>query len=141
MLGFGYVLSGQLAIPIGLHLTWNFFQNAVYGLPVSGFETFGASFLSTEQVGPDLWTGGSFGPEGGCSAPPPCSWASSLRALGAPAHGQSSRFTLHRRGRRPVTSDPGRGTPYTHVHRAPRLIPGPSADPACLPQALFIRAL
>ncbi len=69
MLGFGYVLSGQLAIPIGLHLTWNFFQNAVYGLPVSGFGTFGASFLSTEQAGPDLWTGGSFGPEGGLLAP------------------------------------------------------------------------
>ncbi len=69
MLGFGYVLSGQLAIPIGLHLTWNLFQNAVYGLPVSGFGTFGASFFSTEQAGPDLWTGGSFGPEGGLLAP------------------------------------------------------------------------
>ena len=69
MLGFGYVLSGQLAIPIGLHLTWNFFQNAVYGLPVSGFGTFGASFLSVEQGGPDLWTGGPFGPEGGLLAP------------------------------------------------------------------------
>ncbi len=69
MLGFGYVLSGQLAIPIGLHITWNFFQNAVYGLPVSGFETFGASFLSVEQGGSDLWTGGPFGPEGGLLAP------------------------------------------------------------------------
>ncbi|MDQ4129050.1 MAG: CPBP family intramembrane metalloprotease [Actinomycetota bacterium] len=69
MLGFGYVLSGQLAIPIGLHITWNFFQNAVYGLPVSGFETFGASFLSVEQKGPNLWTGGPFGPEGGLLAP------------------------------------------------------------------------
>ena len=69
MLGFGYVLSGQLAIPIGLHVTWNFFQSAVYGLPVSGFGSFGASFLSTEQSGPDLWTGGSFGPEGGLLAP------------------------------------------------------------------------
>ncbi len=69
MLGFGYVLSGQLAISIGLHVTWNLFQNAVYGLPVSGFGTFGASFLSTEQAGPDLWTGGSFGPEGGLLAP------------------------------------------------------------------------
>jgi membrane protease YdiL (CAAX protease family) len=69
MLGLGYVLSGQLAIPIGLHVTWNLTQGAVYGLPVSGLGGFGASFLSTEQAGPDLWTGGSFGPEGGLLAP------------------------------------------------------------------------
>ena len=65
MLGFGYVLSGELAIPIGLHVTWNLFQGAVYGFPVSGFGPFGATLLATEQGGPELWTGGSFGPEGG----------------------------------------------------------------------------
>ncbi|MGH3145214.1 MAG: lysostaphin resistance A-like protein [Rubrobacter sp.] len=69
MLGFGYVISGELAIPIGLHITWNFFQGAVYGFPVSGFGSFGAAFLSTRPVGPDLWTGGSFGPEGGLLVP------------------------------------------------------------------------
>ncbi len=69
MLGFGYVISGQLAIPIGLHVTWNFFQGAVYGFPVSGFGPFGATFLATRQTGPDLWTGGPFGPEAGLLAP------------------------------------------------------------------------
>lgn len=69
MLGFGYVLTGELAIPIGLHITWNFFQGAVYGFPVSGFGPFGATFLATRPAGPDLWTGGSFGPEGGLLAP------------------------------------------------------------------------
>jgi uncharacterized protein len=69
MLGFGYVLSGELAIPIGLHVTWNLFQGAVYGFPVSGFGSFGATFLATKQGGPDLWTGGPFGPEGGLLVP------------------------------------------------------------------------
>jgi hypothetical protein len=69
MLGCGYVLTGELAIPIGLHFTWNFFQGTVFGFPVSGLRIGGATFLSIEQGGPDLWTGGPFGPEGGLLAP------------------------------------------------------------------------
>jgi membrane protease YdiL (CAAX protease family) len=69
MLGLGYVLSGELAIPIGLHITWNLFQGTIYGFPVSGLEPFAATLLVTEQNGPKLWTGGSFGPEGGLLIP------------------------------------------------------------------------
>lgn len=45
-------------------IAWNFFQGNVFGFPVSG-GFFGATFIAIEQRGPDLLTGGAFGPEAG----------------------------------------------------------------------------
>ncbi|MBN1399743.1 MAG: CPBP family intramembrane metalloprotease, partial [Anaerolineae bacterium] len=64
-LGLGFVLTGNLAIPIGLHITWNFFEGNVFGFPVSGIDLTQATVLSIRQAGPALWTGGPFGPEAG----------------------------------------------------------------------------
>jgi len=62
MLATGYLLTGELAIPIGIHITWNFFQGAVFGYPVSGFGN-AASLITIRTIGNPILTGGDFGPE------------------------------------------------------------------------------
>jgi hypothetical protein len=64
VLAVGYLLTGEVAIPIGLHVTWNATLGVGYGLPVSGM-VLPASVLSTRVTGPTVLTGGSFGPEAG----------------------------------------------------------------------------
>ena len=60
-----FLLTGELAISIGVHIAWNFFQGNVFGFPVSGNTFFRTTIIDTVQGGPDLWTGGGFGPEAG----------------------------------------------------------------------------
>jgi membrane protease YdiL (CAAX protease family) len=61
----GVILTGELAIPLGLHLTWNFFQGNVFGFPVSGWEMQVGTLIQIQQGGPEWFTGGAFGPEAG----------------------------------------------------------------------------
>jgi membrane protease YdiL (CAAX protease family) len=67
---YAYIRSGQLWLPIGLHFGWNFFQSTLYGFPVSGFDRPGLFHINI--AGPELWTGGAFGPEAGLIILPIC---------------------------------------------------------------------
>jgi uncharacterized protein len=60
----GYVLTGQLALPIGFHVAWNFVGVGVLGFSASA-NILGASFFAISEHGPALWTGGAYGPLGG----------------------------------------------------------------------------
>lgn len=64
MLSIPLILTGRLALSIGLHFGWNFFQGGVFGFRVSG-QSVRHSIIEIQQGGNEFWTGGSFGPEGG----------------------------------------------------------------------------
>ena len=62
MLAAAYKWSGSLWLPIGIHWAWNYVQGNVFGLAVSGSNA-GTTILATTVNGPDIITGGPFGPE------------------------------------------------------------------------------
>jgi len=62
-LAYAWLRTRRLWLPIGLHLGWNFFQGTVFGFPVSG--TTAPGLLLQRAEGPQLLTGGGFGPEAG----------------------------------------------------------------------------
>ena len=62
MLAAAYKWSGTLWLPIGIHWAWNYAQGNIYGYAVSGTDA-GDSLLTATVNGPDIITGGPFGPE------------------------------------------------------------------------------
>lgn len=62
MLALAYVLTRNIWLAVGIHTAWNFTQGYVFGVEVSGVSQ-PYSILKTSVSGPDLLTGGSFGPE------------------------------------------------------------------------------
>lgn len=54
--------TGSLWAPIGIHLTWNFFQGNLYGFAVSGMDT--PTLITIKTQGPGWLNGSSFGAEG-----------------------------------------------------------------------------
>lgn len=48
-----------------IHSVWNWAQGNLYGFEVSGLPPAGGTLFNLMEVGPDVITGGSFGPEGG----------------------------------------------------------------------------
>jgi len=63
-LSVAYLKTRTLWFPVGLHVSWNFFQGTIFSYPVSGQEFQDQSLFISSVSGPTLLTGGDFGPEG-----------------------------------------------------------------------------
>lgn len=61
LLGVCYMAVRNLWLPMGLHFGWNFAEGGIFGTAVSG-NAFKGLFTTT-MSGPELLTGGAFGPE------------------------------------------------------------------------------
>ena len=62
-----YIYSRNLWLPIFLHFAWNFAEAGIYGAVISG-NTVNESLFTARFSGPELLTGGAFGPENSLEA-------------------------------------------------------------------------
>jgi membrane protease YdiL (CAAX protease family) len=62
LLGAAFALSRRLWLPIGIHTGWNFAEGSLFGTAVSG-NSLGGSLATATLSGPEILTGGRFGPE------------------------------------------------------------------------------
>lgn len=61
-----YLKTRSLWLPFAAHFTWNWFQGAIFGIPVSGItKVTTAPLLQQTDAGPVWLTGGDYGLEGG----------------------------------------------------------------------------
>jgi uncharacterized protein len=67
LLAVAYMYYRNLWMPIAIHFAWNFTQNGIFGAITSGNEKT-SSLLTTNITGPEMLTGGQFGPEGSIQA-------------------------------------------------------------------------
>jgi membrane protease YdiL (CAAX protease family) len=62
LLGTAYAATSRLWLPIGLHVGWNFTEGSLFGMTLSG-NNMGTGLLRGSLRGPQILTGGEFGPE------------------------------------------------------------------------------
>lgn len=59
------VKTGNIWMPIGFHITWNYFQGNIFGFSVSGMDVQKHALLSSNYTAENILNGGAYGPEGG----------------------------------------------------------------------------
>jgi uncharacterized protein len=65
LLSVAYLRTRSLWFATAVHVGWNWMMASVFDLPVSGLDLFDTPAYDAVVSGPEWWTGGAFGPEGG----------------------------------------------------------------------------
>ncbi|HLM69231.1 MAG TPA: CPBP family intramembrane glutamic endopeptidase, partial [Longimicrobium sp.] len=68
MLALAYLKTRSLWFATAVHLGWNWTMQSLLGFPVSGLNEFDTPLYDVRELGPDVLTGGAFGPEAGLAA-------------------------------------------------------------------------
>jgi membrane protease YdiL (CAAX protease family) len=68
MMGGAYLLTRSLWLAIGIHWAWGFFESPIFGNSDSGAPQWVTPLFTSVTRGPEIWTGGTFGPEAGLVA-------------------------------------------------------------------------
>jgi membrane protease YdiL (CAAX protease family) len=101
LLAVGYVITRRLWVSIGMHFAWNFALGGIFGVAVSGIEVRG--LLKSTLTGPDLLSGGRFGPEASVLAVLVCTSMAIVLTVQAIRAGQIVRPYWTKRHQTPVT--------------------------------------
>jgi uncharacterized protein len=101
LLAVGYVITRRLWVSIGMHFAWNFALGGIFGVAVSGIEVRG--LLKSTLTGPDLLSGGRFGPEASVLAVLVCTSMAIVLTVQAIRAGQIVRPFWTKRHQKPVT--------------------------------------
>jgi membrane protease YdiL (CAAX protease family) len=67
LLAAAFMVTGRLWLAVAMHAAWNFFQDGIFSVAVSGQEVHKGLFIG-KMTGPDWLTGGAFGIEGSAIA-------------------------------------------------------------------------
>ena len=63
LMGMAYAYHQTIWVPIGMHWAWNYLEGGVFGCAVSGAPLDYQPLITPRISGPDILTGGAFGPE------------------------------------------------------------------------------
>jgi uncharacterized protein len=93
LLGAAFMATRSLWLPIGLHFGWNFTEGGFYSTAVSGGTTPG--IIKTTLTGPNMLTGGAFGPEASWVTMAVCSVLTVIFIIVAARRGQWKPLQFH----------------------------------------------